>query len=86
MEINNIKVNTDLGTIGMGDYIALQYQNEDEVGKVQGIVAGIDCRNNPLDFRLRVFNPLEPNVVTTVNCEDIKAIKIVQSAEEAIFE
>ena len=85
MKINNIKVNTSLGQIGMGDYIALQYQNEEMIGKVQGIVAGIDCRANPLDFRLRVYNPLEPNVVTTVNCEDIKVFKIVQEAEEAMF-
>ena len=86
MEIKNITVETGLGRIGMGDYIALQYQNEDEIGKVQGIIAGIDCRANPLDFRLRVFNPLEPSVVTVVNCEDIKVFKIVHSAEEAVFD
>ena len=51
MEIKTITVDTDLGKIGMGDYIALQYQSEDEIGKVQGIIAGIDCRANPLDFR-----------------------------------
>ena len=86
MEIKTITVDTDLGKIGMGDYIVLQYQNVDEIGKVQGIIAGIDCRANPLDFRLRVFNPLEPSVVTVVNCEDIKVFKIVHSAEEAVFD
>ena len=75
MRINKILLDCEFGTYKVGDRVSLQYRDGTGFGEHTGIIVGIDSKDEPLEFRLRIKPFNNDDFVNVVNSDAVTFMK-----------